>query len=426
MTTEFYTRRRFLRTTLLGGAVAWTLPTFVNQTLLAMEAEARDLVDAPTGKDHPILVILQLAGGNDGLNSIVPFADDAYYRARPKLALPASQVLKVDETSGFHPAMKNLRGLWDEGALAIVRGVGYPNPNRSHFRSTDIWQTASDAHIVERHGWIGRYFDACCSGEDATVGIAISQSEPLAFAGKQRKGLAFRQPADLRSPDASGEDPAMMSGDARDGSSIEDLGKNGQAEGESAADFLQRVALDARLGSDRIHQVTANFRTATAFPASRLGRSLELVARLIAGGLPTRVYYVSQGGYDTHANQAQTHQRLLGELDAALAAFARELQAQKNFDRVLLMTFSEFGRRVQENANGGTDHGAAAPLFLLGGAVRPGWHGKAPDLSRLERGDLIHTTDFRSVYATILDSWMKAPADVILKAPFPKLDLLRV
>jgi len=210
-----------------------------------------------------------------------------------------------------------------------------------------------------------------------------------------------------------------MANEAPTGAQIGMLAGAVPAGDESPADFLRRAALDARLGSDKIRDVTNKFRTSAAFPKSGLGRSLELVSRLIAGSMPTRVYYVSQGGYDTHAGQAGTHERLLGELDAALAAFAAEMKAQKNFDRVALMTFSEFGRRVAENASGGTDHGAAAPLFLIGGKIAAGLHGTPPSLTRLDAGDLVHTCDFRSVYATVLDRWLHAPSAEILGRKFP-------
>lgn len=429
MSQTLHTRRHFIKTSFLGGAAAWTIPAFLERTFFALDAIAAEAVlPTPTGRDHPILVVLQLAGGNDGLNTVIPHADDAYYRARPQLAIPTGQSLKIDDRIGLHPALTGLRGLYDAGDAAIIQGVGYPNPNRSHFRSTDIWQTATDAERVSSRGWLGRYFDACCSGEDPGVGVAIGERDPLAFASAHPQGITFNSPEKFRlEGDAEmvmdaiggGADP----GDSSEGASIGALAGSSTDAGDTA-DFLRRVALDAQLSSHRVQEITSRFPLAAAFPKSRLGHSLGLVARLIAGGMPTRVYYVSQGGFDTHNAQSATHERLLREFDAALAAFVAELRAMKVLDRVLLMTFSEFGRRVAENANGGTDHGAAAPMFLVGGGIQPGLHGAAPSLTHLDRGDLIHTTDFRSVYATLLEGWLHAPADRILEKKFPRLPLL--
>jgi uncharacterized protein (DUF1501 family) len=440
MNPTLHTRRHFLRTTFLGGAAAWTIPAFLERTFFAMDAQAaQSLLPTPDGRDHPILIVVQLAGGNDGLNTLIPHGSDPYYRARPRLSVPAGKVLALNDDLGLHPSLTGLRSLYDDGYAALIQGVGYPNPNRSHFRSTDIWQTGSDAGQELSQGWLGRYFDACCAGEDATTGIAIGNREPLAFTGENAASISFNQPGSLRLQgiDAMEMDSMLAEApmDGNDEPGLEDMagasigalpgGNILDSEGASNVDFLRRVAMDARMGSDTIRQVTNQFKASTPFPANRLGRDLELVARLIAGSMPTRVYYVSQGGYDTHSNQLNTHARLLAELDGALSALARELQAQGNWSRVLVMTFSEFGRRVAENASGGTDHGAAAPLFILGGGVRPGVHGRAPSLENLDRGDLIHTTDFRSVYATVLEQWLRAPSQQILHQKFPLVDFLR-
>lgn len=431
MNTSFHTRRHFLKTSFLGGAAAWTVPVFLERTFFALDAAAADsALQAATGRDHPILVLVQLAGGNDGLNTVIPYSDDAYYRARPRLGIAAGKTLKIDGTLGLHPGLKGLRGFYDDGLAAIVNGVGYPNPNRSHFRSTDIWQTATDADEISNQGWIGRYFDACCSGEDPAVGVAIGKQEPLAFAAKHPKGIAFNQPGQFKLNMAGASDPEAMEEMMREageesssGGSIAML--SGATPPGDAADFLRRTALDAQMSSDKVREVTSKFQSSTPFPKSQLGNALELVSRLIAGSMPTRVYYVSQGGYDTHSGQQGTHERLLTDLDASLSAFLTEMKAMKCLDRVMVMTFSEFGRRVAENASGGTDHGAAAPLFVLGGGIRPGLYGQQPSLTKIERGDLIHTTDFRSVYATILDGWLKAPSQTVLHRQFSKLPFLQ-
>ena len=427
---------------MLGAAATWTLPVFLEKTFFALDAMAADAItQTVTGKDGTILVVLQMAGGNDGLNMVVPYGDDAYYRARPRLGLAADKILKIDNYAGLNGKLAGLKSLYDEGHLAIVQGVGYPNPNRSHFRSTEIWQTASDAERNVTEGWIGRYFDNCCAGADPTIGVAIGGEMPQAFAAKTPTGITFSQPEQFRwrpsGPSAGkmsteefffrqlndGGDSEESGITATDGASVAAL--PGKTKNDlSTLDFLQRTALDAQLSSDKILEISRKYKSTVIYPPGQLAASLNVIARMIAGGLPTRVYYASQGGFDTHAGQMNAHERLMGELNEAIAAFVADLKQQGNFNRVLLMTFSEFGRRVAENANGGTDHGAAAPMFVLGGAVKPGLFGKCPSLTDLDRGDLKFNTDFRSVYGTVLDQWLKAPSQVVLGRKFPALRIV--
>jgi uncharacterized protein (DUF1501 family) len=430
MNHPFFTRRRFLRTVLLGGAIAPTVPSFVNRTFAALDGVASTSFSPVTGRDGTILVVMQLAGGNDGLNTLVPYADDAYFKARPKLALPADKIHRLDDYCGLHPSLKNLAALQGEGHAAIVQGVGYPNPNRSHFRATEIWHSASDADKNEAYGWLGKYCDAACAGEDpgaeAGAALAIGDQVPQALRSKSGAAIAIGAPQDYQFQE--GMDPAPMEpaddAGASAGGSIDML--FGEAGHEPAvADFLQRTALDAVASSSQVQQILHQTRNGAKYPASDLGRRLQLVGRLIGGGLPSRVYYVSLGGFDTHANQANSHERQLAVFDEAVGAFCRDLKDQGNFDRVMLLTFSEFGRRVAENASGGTDHGAAAPLFLFGGGVKGGLHGKYPSLTDLHRGDLRHSTDFRSVYATLLDQWLKTPSSPILGRDFGRVPFLR-
>ncbi len=431
MNQTLHTRRKFLRTSLLGGAVSWTVPAFLERTFFALDALAADsAVQTVTGRDGPILVVLQLAGGNDGLNTLVPWADDAYFRARPKLAIPAGRTLKLNDMLGLHPKLTTLANLYGSGQLAVVQGVGYPNPNRSHFRSTEIWQTAADADETLTTGWLGRYFDACCEGADPAVGVSIGSQTPQAFAAAGGKGISFARPEQFRFQAEQSSDPEAIAGlfreinaapdEANDGGSIGMLAGSGGGDGDTL-DFLKRTALDAQMSSDQVVAITRKSKAPFAYPGGGLANSLNLVARLITGGLPTRVYYVSQGGYDTHSSQGGAHERLLGELDAALGAFTKDLQHQGNFGRVTLMTFSEFGRRVAENDSGGTDHGAAASLFVLGGGVKPGIYGRTPSLTDLRGGDLVHSVDFRSVYATVLEKWLRAPSKEILRGSYPTM-----
>jgi len=439
------TRREFLRTTVLGSALSWTVPSFLANTFAALQSQAADsATQIATGKDSTILVVLQMAGGNDGINTVVPFASDDYRRARPRIGLTAQQVLKLNGDIGFHSAMTGFKDLFDAGNLAVVQGVGYPNPNRSHFRSTEIWQTASDSEKVEKYGWLGRYFDNCCSGADPTVGVTIGSQLPQAFFARTPTGICFNNPQNYRfvangrrtadgtdlteeayekmnEVDVTGAAAAANSGD-----SIGMLAAAMPMQGGKTVDFIERTALDAQLSSEKVRDIAARVQNQATYPASQLGNSLKLVAKLIGGGLATRIYYVSQGGYDTHTNQIPTQQRLLKELGDSVKAFVDDLKAQGNLPRVLVMTFSEFGRRVSENANGGTDHGAAAPMFIVGNKVKAGLLGRYPSLAAqdLFEGDIKYTVDFRSVYAGVLESWLKVQSAPILGRQFEPLQLV--
>ncbi|PYL00371.1 MAG: hypothetical protein DME19_05290 [Verrucomicrobia bacterium] len=436
------TRREFLRTTMLGGALTWTVPTFLARTFSALQAQAAGSGNIATGKDAPIVVILQMAGGNDGLNTVVPFANDHYFRARPRLAHKPGAILKLNDQIGLHPGLTGVKSLFDQGHVSIVQGVGYPNPNRSHFRSTEIWQTASDSNKVEKYGWLGRYFDNCCAGADPTVGVNIGRQMPQAFAAKHPTGISLDNPENYRLAGvdpAGGKDPTGQSlremnrpeMDTDPGADINSGGTIGAVAGKARAagsvlDYLERTALDAQVSSDRIREITKRVTNQATYPASQLGNGLKLIARLIGGGLPTRIFYVSQGGYDTHTNQAGPQARLLQDLGDSAKAFVDDLKAQGNFERVLLMTFSEFGRRAAENASGGTDHGAAAPMFVVGPKVKAGLLGRYPSLAPedLFNGDLKYNLDFRSVYSAVLQQWLKTRSEPILGRKFEPLQLV--
>jgi uncharacterized protein (DUF1501 family) len=437
----FQTRREFLRTTVLGGALSWTVPAFLANTFSALQAEAAaQSTQAVTGRDSSILVVLQMAGGNDGLNTVVPFTNDHYHRARPRLGLAETKVLKLNDELALHPNLTGFKDLYDAGQLALVQGVGYPNPNRSHFRSTEIWQTATDANQFERYGWLGRYFDNACNGADPTVGISIGRQMPQAFAAREPKGVSLDNPQNYRFiPPGRGRP-----GEAREteasfrkmnqpeeemaenaGGTVESI-SGAVAPAGSALDFLERTSLEAQVSSDTIRSIASRSQTQIAYPASQLGNSLKLVAKLIGGGMTTRVFYVSQGGYDTHTNQLGAQDRLLKDLGDSVKAFVEDMKGQGNLSRVLLMTFSEFGRRVTENASGGTDHGAAAPMFVVGNHVKAGLLGRYPSLAPgdLFLGDLKYTLDFRSVYATVLESWLKTRSETVLGGKYPLLELV--
>jgi len=449
------TRRQFLRTTVLGSALSWTVPAFLANTFTALHSDAADSsTQIATGKDATILVVLQMAGGNDGLNTVVPYANDFYHKARPQIGLPAGKILKLTDEIGLHGALTGFKSLYDSGNLAVVQGVGYPNPNRSHFRSTEIWQTASDSDVIEKYGWLGRYFDNACSGADPTVGVTIGNQLPESFFAQTPKGICFTNPQNYRFignsameqsykelndlemssplPDDANGNPLpsgqtmMTDENSNSGASISNLPAGMPMTGGRAVDFIERIALDAQQSSDEVRTIAARVQNQAVYPPSVLGGGLKLVAKLIGGGLSTRIYYVSQGGYDTHSNQLATQQRLFQDLGDSMKAFVDDLKAQGNMGRVLVMTFSEFGRRVTENANGGTDHGAAAPMFIFGNKVRAGLLGNYPSLAPqdLFEGDIKFNVDFRSVYASVLENWLKTKSAPILGRQFPLLQMV--
>lgn len=430
-----FSRREFLRTLVIGGGGGLLVPSIFSEALEAAAVRGR----LPAAHEAPILVVLQLSGGNDWLNTVVPLGNDDYARARPKLALGAKSTLKLDADTGLHPALTGLQALYDEGAVSIVHAVGYPRPNRSHFRSMEIWQTASEVDRYERHGWIGRYFDRYCGDLDGSVGVALSGQMPQAFQAAAPKGLAFKDPNQLQvrgglhrggSEDAAMQAPAEeMSGldaDTASGASVGALaGKSASNPGLSPLAFLVQTARDAQAGAQRVAAIQRNGRNLVTFPTTGLGRDCSLLSRLIAGNMPARVYYLTLGGFDTHTNQSGTQDRLLREVGDALRALLGDLKAQGNLARVQLMVFSEFGRRVKENASGGTDHGAAGPVLVLGGKSKGGVIGTYPSLkpADLDRGDVKFGVDFRSVYATLLERHLGVASAPVLGRQFPLIEL---
>jgi uncharacterized protein (DUF1501 family) len=418
MNEQYTTRRAFLRQGASLVALAGTVPAFLAQTV---EAAAKRSGPRALRDGDRILVVLQLAGGNDGLNTVVPVTDDAYYRARPRLAIPAKETLKLSGDFGLARSATGLKSLYDTGRLAIVHAVGYPNPNRSHFKSMDIWHTASpDGRMHD--GWLGRYFDSTCRGADpcdSTEGIALTAESPLAMRGNQFLPLAFERPDTLEWHAA-----ARPASTGRVVTKLNQPRPIDPRTPETNMEYLRRVALEARLSAEKIQWATRDRQRGGAGPGGALGRDLRTVAKLIGAGLRTRVYYVSLGGFDTHANQANRHANLLRDLGAALMDFFQMLKAQGDIDRVLVMSFSEFGRRVAENGSQGTDHGAGGISFLAGAAVSGGLHGQPGDLVNLEHGDVRHSTDFRSLYASVLDDWLGVRHAHILGGEFATLDLI--
>ncbi len=400
-----YTRREFLQTSAVVSA-GLTLPAF----LTGWRGLACAGDPAAGGR---ILVVVQLGGGNDGLNTVVPWTDDAYRRARPTLGLPKERVLDIDGRFGFNDALAALKGLFDDAKVAVVQGVGYPNPDRSHFRSMDIWHSASDSDRYETTGWLGRYFHNCCGGKpDPVGGVNVGAKMPMAFAGSD-VGVSFTNPAWFR----------WLPGEGRDGEAA--FRELNAEKGEGTLDFLRSVSASVVATSDKVQAVARKARVSAGYPESRFADDLRTVANMILGGLPARVYYVSMSGFDTHAGQAGTQERLLKEFAEGVKAFHADLAKSGVADRVLLMSFSEFGRRVEENASRGTDHGTAGPMFLVGEGVAPGLHGTFPGFKDLDQGDLKHTVDFRSVYGEVASKWLGADPKSVLGKEFPEAGVVR-
>jgi len=418
------TRREFLNwgTGLIGFGL--TVPTFLSDTLLtlARAADGARTQSKPGVPEEHVLVVVQLAGGNDGLNMLVPFRNDFYYRARPSLAVPANRVLRINDDLGWHPEAQGFKALWDAGRLSIVQNVGYPNPNRSHFVSTRIWESASpDGRMAD--GWLGRYFDHSCKGNDppnSRQAIVLVEEVPLALRGQRF------QPICVDRPQTYGARLVQPRGVGKNERRSPTKTKSGKAESsDSTLDFLRRSALDAEVGAEEIRAAARTTVDGVAFPDTAFGRALRTVAVMISSGFTTKVYYVSLSGFDTHARQIASHPRLLAEAGEALGNLITALRRTGDSQRTLIMTFSEFGRRVEENASGGTDHGQAAPMLLLGDAVRAGVHGTAPKLDQLVEGDLTFETDFSQVYATVLREWLGADPNPLLGGTWESLPLLK-
>lgn len=361
-----------------------------------------------------VLVVVQLSGGNDGLNTIVPWADDAYHRARPVLAVSPSAVHKLDDHVGLHPALAALLPLWEAGDLGVVQSVGYPNPDRSHFRSMEIWHTARTDTLPPARGWLGEVATGLGTGGMLPVARVGARDLPLALAGAPSQVPAIGSRRDLVL-DPSGKMPAKQERKLLEAACTGTEGRRDEAA------FIAEAYAAAFDCARRLEEIGSS--TATGFPSNGLGRSLQLASQLIGARLGCRVLYVTQGGYDTHAGQNRSHPALLRELGGSLAAFGEQLVRQGDANRVMTMVFSEFGRRIHENASGGTDHGAGNPVLLLGRPVAGGLHGRRPDLDGALDRDVPMSTDFRSVYVTLLD-WLGVPAETAVRGRFERLPLL--
>jgi len=397
-------RRDFLKTSGLASG-ALLVPAFLSPW--------QAMGQAPNSQNRR-LVVVQLDGGNDGLNTVVPFEHDAYHRKRPGLGISKRKVLPLTDTLGLNPGMQAFKELYEQGYISIFNGVGYPNPDRSHFRSMDIWHSGSGAHQYWHSGWLGRYLDAYCT--ESYQGIEVSRTLSLALKGQQRKGLAMANAQQLHNTLREPFFKDLTPGQAT-------LAQ------EAPVSYLYKTLAETQSSADYIFEKLrpkAKGNTRRGYPDHKLGKQLANVAQLIAAGLPTQVFYVSLSGFDTHVAQAGKHARLLGQYAGALKAFAHDLKQMGQWQNTLVLTFSEFGRRVAQNASGGTDHGTANNVFLAGGQLaRPGIYNAMPSLTALDtNGDLQYSLDFRHIYASILQEWLQADATQLMQGPFKLLGLV--
>ncbi len=403
------TRRKFLAaaattsSVLTFGGIA---PAILREAAIANKSDGR------------ILVVVEMAGGNDGLNTVVPHSDDQYREARPKLGIAKSQVLKIDDQLGFHPSMSGFADLLEAGHLAVVQGVGYPEPNRSHFESMDIWHSCLRKDQNRTDGWLGRYLQQ--------TGAAESQDPAGLHLGEDKQPFALMS-RDVRVPTIRSLDEFRLAGNdsPQFRQAVKELADARRGDSNDLLNFVQASTSSAITASERIEAAGMKYKPSQEYPQNALAQKLQTVAKLISAGLKTSVYYVQIGGFDTHSQQPNAHSVLLRYVSDSVSTFVNDLHAHGHADRVLCLCFSEFGRRVKENASAGTDHGTAGPVFLAGTQVKPGLIGNHPSLSDLKDGDLQYHTDFRQVYATVLERWLKADSELVLKGRFEPVDALR-
>lgn len=408
MSREQLSRRDLLRVGLAGlplVCLGGSLPAFVSQF-----ANAQILIGSALPSDN-ILVVVQLTGGNDGLNTVVPYQEDLYFKARPNLALK-QKLHTLGSDLALNPGLLAFKEFFDAGQLALVNGCGYPEPNRSHFESMAIWHTANPKNNTGA-GWLGHYLDHCCRGSDShlfAVNIGNELPQAMVNDGSPAPSLLSIDDFRLRTDPATQFDAKLE----------EDLIKqlNAVKDASPSLQYLTRQSTNAIIASDQIRTISAAYSPDAQYP-DRLGQSLRMAAQIISGNFGTRVIYCQVGGFDTHANQQGQHENLLRNVGDSIRAFFKDLGAKNLANKVCVMLFSEFGRRVNQNDSNGTDHGSAGPMFVIGPRVKGGLYGVYPTLKDLDNGDLKFTTDFRGVYASVLQNWLCADPKKVLGDVFP-------
>jgi uncharacterized protein (DUF1501 family) len=413
-------RRTFLKQLAVqAGTVPSLTPFSYGPTVL----EATPGIDSPlTDANNRTLLVVQLGGGNDGINTVVPYGQQAYYQARPTLALQPSELLQIDGDVGLHPSMGGLMNLFKNHNAAILQGVGYANPNRSHFESTLIWESAStDSSLAG--GWLGRYLDAAKGADPNATAVNVGGLLPLTLTGLTSRGLSidsldrFRVfPTPTAQTQTQDEDTIKL---------MNEVACTACQEYSALVGAMMQVGLDAMAASDTIAQAAANYQTSAKYPQDDFGNRMKLAAQIASSNLNPKILYVELGGFDTHSNQKGQQANLLQTLSDGIAAFYQDMSDNGRANDTLVMTFSEFGRRVQENGNRGTDHGTAEPLFAVGGKVSSNLYGTTPSLTDLDQGDIKYGIDFRQFYASVLDDWLGVDSSVILGQKYDKLSVFQ-
>ncbi|MFT5859404.1 MAG: hypothetical protein ACI865_001505 [Flavobacteriaceae bacterium] len=395
-------RRDFIRTSALASGML-LVPSFLKKMEFAS-------LDQLSGFKN--VIIIQLSGGNDGLNTVIPYQNDIYYSLRPKLAKDASKVLKLNNELGLNEACGELHKLYENGELTVINNVGYPNPNRSHFRSTDIWQTASDSDQYLNTGWIGRFLDANC--QSPYEAIEHDSTLSLALKGELKNGIAVTDPRQLFQSTREKYFKSIV-----EATDVNMLNEDNQG-------YLYKTMIDTYSSAEYIYERSKIYDSKGTYPNTTFSKNLKGIADMIVSGLKTRVYYTSLSGFDTHVNQANSQDRLLEMYSDGIGALVRDLKKNDRFKDTLIMTFSEFGRRVSENGSAGTDHGTANNVFMVGGALKKaGIYNAGPDLSNLDKnGDLQFSVDYRSIYATVLNNWLEVSDEKILNQSFGRLNFI--
>ncbi len=413
-------RRAMIKDGFLAVSAGMIMPSIFSRGIASARAQSIDGSRIAQASGNRTLIVIQMAGGNDGLSTVIPIGDPLYHQVRPTLAIPDAKVLPLDTRLGLHPNLAPLKQLWDGGHMAIIEGVGYPNQSLSHFQAMDIWQTL-DLSGAGSEGWLGKLVSGWVDQDGhpfKALDIGVQTAQALASISAPVPTLATVNTYRLF-PDPADTD----NGNAR----LQALMKlyNSYPKTSPYAALLDTTALSAQDGSQQLHDADAQYRAAVTYPTGPFAAGLKILAEAIVEGLGLRVGYVTLGGFDTHANQQVTHDTLMKILADGLSAFYTDLSNHGKADTVVIMTWSEFGRRVEENGSLGTDHGTAAPMFVLGNPVNRGIFGEPPSLSSLDNtGNLKYTTDFRSVYATVLDRWLGASSQDVLGGSFGSQDFL--
>lgn len=394
-------RRKFLKQNVLASSLFF-VPSFVKAFENAIKGSL----------GFKKLVIVQLSGGNDGLNTIIPYTNDIYYKSRPNIAIAKNDCIKITDEFGINKNLASLKHLYDKGYLSVINNVGYPNPIRSHFRSTDIWHTASDSNQYLNTGWLGRYIDIY--GKKPYSGIELDDSLSLIMKGDVLKGIATKNPTSLYNNTKTLYFKKVLDSQSDAHLSEHNLG------------YLYKTMIEAKSSAKYIFETSKTYNSTLTYPNNPFGKQLKTTAQLINSSVESKVFYVSMGGFDTHVRQEKKQNKLLQTYSEAMDVFVKDLEQKDTFKDTLILTFSEFGRRVQQNAANGTDHGAANNVFIIGKNLKKqGFYNEAPNLIDLDKnGDIKYTVDFRSIYATILDKWLEVDDATILNKSYSKLGFI--